>query len=352
MKRLVSRAALAAGAVATFAAAPAMAAGDEAAARFYGSKTVTVVVGSGMGGSYGLYGQMTAQHLGKHIPGNPKMVVQSMPGGGGMKALAYVYNAAQKDGSVIIGGHQEVLQETVLNPKIKFDVRKFQWLGRYMDVDYVGFVAGRTGVKTLNDATKKQIVFGATGARATNAMASLAFNRFAGAKIKVVAGYKSTSEMFVAIERGELDGINATWVVMKALHMPKIESGQLLPIYTLSLKRLPGYPNVPAITEFGSNAAEKKFLNFWAAGGMIGRSVFAPPGVPADRMNALRAAFDAMVKDPAFLKDAAKRKASLNPMGGKELEGKIAEVMDLSESDIASARGIYAELLKSASSIK
>jgi tripartite-type tricarboxylate transporter receptor subunit TctC len=351
MKLVYSRAGLAGVVLASaiVSAASSAAAADEAVANFYGSKVITVVVGSGMGGSYGLYGQMTAQHLGRHIPGNPKMVVQSMPGGGGMKALSYVYNAAPKDGSFIIGGHQEVLQETVLNPNIKFDVRKFQWLGRYMDVDYLGFASGQSGVKTLEDAKKRQVVSGATGARAANALASLAFNRFAGTKIKVVPGYKSTNEMFVAMERNEIEFITATWVVIKALHMPKIQSGQLVPIFAMSLKRVPDYPNVPAITEFGNNPAEKKFLNFWAAGGMVGRSVFAPPGVPVDRMDALRTAFDTMIKDPDFLKDAAKRKASLNPMGGKELEGKIAEVMKLTDDDIQSARKIYSELLKSAS---
>lgn len=351
MMGLISRAALA-GALAVYAIAPALAAEDEAVARFYENKTITVIVGSGLGGSYGLYGQMTAQHLGKHIPGTPNLVVQSMPGAGGMKALAYVYNAAPKDGSFIIGGHQEVLQETVLNPKAKFDVRKFQWLGRYVDVDYLGFASGQSGIKTLEDARKRQVVSGATGARATNAMASLAFNRFAGTKIKVVPGYKSTSEMFVAMERNEIEFITATWVVIKALHMPKIKSGALVPIFALSLERLPDYPNVPAITEFGSNATEKKFLNFWAAGGMIGRSVFAPPGVPADRMKAMRAAFDSMIASAEFLKDAKTRKAALNPMKGKELEAKIAKVMDLSEAEIASARRIYGELLKSASDSK
>ena len=143
--------------------------------------------------------------------------------------------------------------------------------------------------------------------------------------------------------------ITATWVVMKAMHMPKIQSGELVPIFTMSLKRLAEYPDVPSITEFGSNDAEKKFLNFWATGGLLGRSVFAPPGVPADRMTALRAAFDAMVKSPDFLTAAETRKASLNPMSGKEMEAEIAKVMNLSAADIASARKIYAELLKSAS---
>lgn len=348
MKTCVLRTVLVCGMV-SCAVSPAMAAGDEAVAGFYKNKLMTVVIGADLGGSYGLYGQLTAQFLGQHIPGAPKMVIQSMPGGGGMKALAYVYNVSPKNGAVIMGGHQEVLQETVLNPKAKFDVRKFQWLGRYVDVDYVGFVSGKSGIKTLEDAKKRRVIAGATGASAANAFGPLAFNRFAGTKFKIVAGYKSTAEMFVAATRGEIESITATWVVMKAMHMPKIQSGELVPIFTMSLKRLAEYPDVPSITEFGSDDTEKKFLNFWATGGMLGRSVFAPPGVPADRMNALRAAFDAMVKSPDFLTAAAARKASLNPMSGKEMEAEIAKVMNLSAADIASARKIYAELLKSAS---
>ncbi|MQA67455.1 MAG: hypothetical protein GEU76_16390 [Alphaproteobacteria bacterium] len=349
MKLHFSRVAAGGAVLAAVAAMPFAASADDAVARFFDGKTITVVVGSGMGGSYGLYGGLTAQHLGEHIPGKPKLIVQSMPGGGGMKALSYVYNAAPQDGSYIIGGHQEVLQETVLNPKIKFDVRKFQWLGRYTDVDYLGFASGKSGIKTLEDAKKRQVVSGATGARAANALASLAFNRFAGTKIKVVPGYKSTNEMFAAMERGETEFIVATWVVIKALHIPKIEKGDLVPVYAMSLNRVPEYPNVPAITEFGSNATEKKFLNFWASGGMIGRSVFAPPGVPADRMNAMRTAFDKMIKDPGFLASAAKRKAALNPMSGKDIEARIAKVMDLSDADTKAAREIYGELIKSAS---
>ncbi|MDA1325119.1 MAG: tripartite tricarboxylate transporter substrate-binding protein [Proteobacteria bacterium] len=337
------------GVLAVLAVTPAMAANDDAVANFYGKRTVTVLIGAGMGGSYGLYGQLTSNNLGRHVPGTPNMVIQSMPGAGGMKALNYAYNVSPRDGSVILGTHQEVLQETVLNPKAKFDVRKFRWLGRYTDVDYVGFVTGKSGVKNLDDARKRQIVVGATGARAANALGSLAFNRFAGTKFKVITGYKSTSEMFVAAERGEIDSVTATWVVMKAFHLPKIRSGQLVPIFAMALNRLKEYPNVPAITEFGANAAEKKFLNFWASGGMIGRSAFTSPGIPEDRLNALRVAFDTMVVSPDFLATAKKRKASLNPMGGKELEVRIAKVMDnMTNADRADARRIYGELLASA----
>ena len=338
------------GALAAIAAVPNLAAADDAAvANFYQNKNVTVLIGAGMGGSYGLYGQLTSNNLGRFLPGTPNMVIQSMPGAGGMKALNYAYNVSPKDGSVILGTHQEVLQETVLNPKAKFDVSKFRWVGRYTDVDYVGFVSDKSGVKTLDDARKKVVVVGATGARAANALGSLAFNRFAGTKFKVITGYKSTAEMFVATERGEIDSVTATWVVMKAFHLPKIRSGKLIPIFAMALERLKEYPDVPAITEFGANSAEKKFLNFWASGGMIGRSVFTPPGVPEDRLNALRNGFDAMIKSPDFLAMAEARKANLNTMGGAELEGRIAKVMDsLTDSDKVAARKIYGELLKSA----
>lgn len=344
MNKVVLHAALA-GVCASIFAAPAIAAG---AADFYKDKTVTVLIGAGMGGSYGLYGQLTSNFIGPHIPGKPNVIIQSMPGAGGMKALNYAYNVSPKDGSVILGAHQEVLQETVLNPKAKFDVRKFRWLGRYVDVDYVGFVSGKSGVKTLEEAKNRVVVAGATGRRAANALGPLAFNRFAGTKFKVIPGYKSTAEMFTAAERKEIDMVTATWVVMKAFHLPKIQSGQLIPVFAMSLERLKEYPDVPAITEFGSNAAEKKFLNFWASGGMVGRSAFTPPGIPEDRLAVLRGAFDSMVASPEFLEAAKKRKASLNIMKGAELEKRIAKVMDLSDADIAAARQIYGELLSSA----
>lgn len=338
-----------AGVLMALAVSPSVAADNDAVANFYKNRTVTVLIGAGMGGSYGLYGQLTSNNLGRHLPGKPNMVIQSMPGAGGLKALNYAYNVSPKDGSVILGTHQEVLQETVLNPKAKFDVQKFRWIGRYTDVDYVGFVSDRSGVKTLDDTRKKVVVVGATGARAANALGSLAFNRFAGTKFKVITGYKSTAEMFVAAERGEIDSVTATWVVMKAFHLPKIRSGKLIPIFAMALNRLKEYPDVPAITEFGANSAEKKFLTFWASGGMIGRSALTPPGIPEDRLNALRAGFDVMIKDPQFLKMAEARKANLNPISGQEVEQGIAKVMGtLTESDKAAARKIYAELLKSA----
>ena len=321
----------------------------DAIADFYKGKTVQIVIGSGFGGSYGLYSQLAARYIGKKIPGNPTVIVQSMPGAGGLKALAYGYNAAPKDGTYINLAHQEVLQETILDPKARFDVRKYQWIGRFVDVDYVGVVTDKSGVKSLDDARKRQLVAGATGARAASALAPQIFNMTAGTKFKIVAGYKGTADMFLAQQTGELDLVTATLVIIKAAHAEAYKTGKLLPIFAMSLERIPELPKVPSITEFGRNPAETAFLKIWAAGGTIGRSLAAPPGVPAERVAAFRTAFDQVIADPAFKADVEKHKTPFNPMTGKELTTRIDKVMQITPEQIASTRKVYADLLASTS---
>jgi tripartite-type tricarboxylate transporter receptor subunit TctC len=316
-------------------------------ADFYKGRTVSIVIGSGMGGSYGLYSQLAARYIGKKIPGSPTVIVQSMPGAGGMKALNYTYNAALKDGSVISLVHQEVLQETILNEQAKFDARKYNWIGRFVDVDYIGVASDKSGVKSLDDVRKREVAAGATGMRAASGLAPEVFNRAAGTKFKVVAGYKGVADMFLAQEKGELDLVTATWVIVKAEHAAKVTSGKLVPIFAMSLERIPELPNVPAITEFGRNPAEQTFLRIWTAGGTIGRSLAAPPGVPADRVAAFRAAFDAMLKDDAFKADVEKRKTPFNALSGTELASRIDKVMQLTPQQVADTRKVYADLLAS-----
>ena len=344
--RHVSCTVLTAAAVAGSAFGPGTAAADPVA-DFYKGRTITIMIGSGFGGSYGLYSQLAARHIGKHIPGNPTVIVQSMPGAAGLKEIAYTYNAAPKDGSVIDLTHQEVLQESILNEKARFDVRKFNWLGRFVDVDYIAVVTARSGVKSIDDARKKQIVAGATGARGASAIGPELFNRIAGTKFKVVAGYKGTDEMFLAQEKGEVDMVTATWVIVRAAHAEAFNSGKLIPLCAMALERIPDLPKVPTITEFGTDPAEKTFVRIWAAGGTVGRSLATPPGVPADRVKALRAAFDRMLEDPAFKEDVEKRRTPFNPMSGEKLAARIEKVAKLSPGEMASARKLYAELLSS-----
>lgn len=347
MKRISMARAAAFGAVLSLCAGTTGTAMADAVADFYKNRTITIVFGAGMGGSYGLYSQLATRHIGKKMPGTPNVIIQSMPGAGGMKALNYMYNAAPKDGSFIGLVHQEVLQETILNPQARFDAGKFNWIGRFVDVDYIGVVPAKLGVKSLDDARKKQVIAGATGMRAASGLAPEVFNRTTGTKFKVVAGYKGVDEMFLAQEKGEVDLVTATWVIVKVIRGAQIKSGALIPIYAMSLERMADLPNTPSITEFGRNEAETMFLRIWAAGGTVGRSLAAPPGTPADRVKALRAAFDAMVAEPGFKTDTEQKNISINTMAGEALAQRVQKVLQLTPEQVESTRKVYGDLLAS-----
>ena len=317
-------------------------------ADFYKDRTVTIVFGAGMGGSYGLYSQLATRHLGANLPGTPNIIIQSMPGAGGMKAANYIFNAAPKDGSLIGLVHQEVLQETILNPKAKFEADKYNWIGRFVDIAYIGLVPAKRGIKSLEDAKKSVVPAGATGMRAASGLAPEVFNRIAGTKFKVVAGYRGVNDMFLAQEKGEIDLVTASWVISSVLKGDQIKSGEMVPIYAMSLERIPELPKTPAITEFGRNEAETLFLRLWAAGGMVGRSLATPPGVPADRTAAFRAAFAKMVASADFKKDTKDKHIALNTMPGAELQTRIAKVLDVTPEQVTATRKVYGDLLPAA----
>lgn len=320
-------------AMAGFAAALSMhgTADAQSVAKFNKGRDVKIVIGGGFGGSFGLYSQLAAKHLGKHLPGNPTLIVQSMPGAGGLKGLTYVYNAAPKDGSVLMVPHSNVIFETLLNPKAKFDAMKFQYLGRMTSADFVGLVHKRTGIKTLDDLKTKQVIFGATGAANTTAITPMMINRVAGTKIKIITGYKGLARVFQAIAQKELDGVSATIVnpAYLAFHK-KYAAGQptdFVPIYTTAPKRISTFPNAPSLFEFKASAEDKAFLAVMGSSGLIGRSLAFPPGVPKQFVTAYRKAFNAMVKDPDFIKDTKARGIPLDILTGEEHFKRIAAVI-------------------------
>ena len=316
-------------------------------ADFYKGKTVQIIIGAGMGGSYGLYGQLAARHIASRIPGNPTVLVQSMPGAGGLKALAYEYNVAAKDGSILAVPHAEVLQETVLNEKARFNAAKFNWIGRFVDVDLVGIALTKTGVASLDVAKRRQVIVGSTGLRSVTGMVPVLFNRVAGTKFKIVVGYKGVDEMFLAQQKGEIEVVPASWVIAKVLHAEDFKNGSMVAIFSTALERSAALPNTPTITEFGRDDDEKMFLRIYFAGGTVGRALAAPPGVPAERVKALRAAFNAAVADKGFAADVDKRKISINTMPGEELAARVDKVMELTPAQTAKARKIYADVLAS-----
>lgn len=312
---------------------------------FYKGRDVKIVIGAGLGGSYGLYSQLAAKHIGKFIPGNPTVVVESMPGAGGLKALNYTYEAAPKDGSVLTIAHAEVLFETLLGEKTRFNAQEYNWIGRLSDVEFVIVTSKKSGIVSLDDAKKKEVAAAATGLRSVTAIGPELFNRFAGTKFKIIAGYDGTSKAFLSIEQGETDAIATSWPTLRIIHGEKLDAGELVPVGAVSTERLPPLPDVPAITEFATDDTARTFLKIYGSGGFIGRSLAAPPGVPEDRVQALREAYQKMIEDPEFLAEIKERSILFSPMSGGELQSRIDEVMATPKDQVEAAKALFKQIL-------
>jgi tripartite-type tricarboxylate transporter receptor subunit TctC len=314
-------------------------------ADFYKGREVRIIIGAGVGGSYGLIGQMIAKYIVPYVPGHPAIVVQAMPGAGGNVSLNYMENAAPQDGSMLFLPMQMVVHESLLNPRVKYKAKDFHWIGRVADVALVATAAKRTGIKTFEDTRKKQYVSGGAGPGNPTSVAPLALNMMAGTKYKVVTGYKGTGEAYQALEKGEVDIAATSWLTLNAIHGAQLKSGELIPIYVIGARRVPDIPNVPALPEFGETPAQKAFMKIYSLQGEIGRSMAAPPRMPRDKIRMWQAAFDKMIADPAFRADAEKHKVDLNPLKGPQVDALVADAMTTPADTVAQARKIYAELL-------
>ncbi len=317
----------------------------QSVADFYRGKTVKIVIGASVGGSYGFFAQLAARHISPYLPGNPTVVVQSMPGAGGNKAMNYTYNAAPQDGTVVSLVHLSVVQETLFNPKIRFDARGFQYIGRFKDSTLVATAAGRTGVKSLADVQKKQFVLGSSGRRNLTYLGPAVMNKMGGTKFKIISGYRGTRATYKALVQGELDVAITSWDTLSINFAEDLKTGKLVPLFTVAANRHPALPNIPAVVEFGKTAAEKGYLKIMTTANQIGRSMGAPPKMPKYLVDAWRSAFNKMVADKAFRNDVAKRRVSLNTLTGQELTKMIHETLDLPKATIDSARAIHREIV-------
>lgn len=311
---------------------------------FYRGKTVRVLIGADVGGTYGLYGQLAARHLGKHLPGQPTLVLQTMPGAGGNIAINYSYSVAPKDGTLIHCIHSDVIFETLLNPAAKFNARDFQFIGRIADADSVTLATSASGVGSFARAQEREVTFGATGMTNVFALSALMMNRTAGARFKVIAGYKGASDIMIAMERGELDSSGMSLANALTLHGDKLAKGDLAPVFSIASKRLAAFPNVPAITEFGG-PDDKALMEIYVSTGELGRPLAFPPGVPADRLAAARAAFLKMVADPDFIAETRKADIPVAPMNGEEVQAYVSRVMATPPEQLEAARKLHAQLI-------
>jgi tripartite-type tricarboxylate transporter receptor subunit TctC len=317
----------------------------ESVADFYSGKQVKIVIGASMGGSYGFYAQMLARHITPHLPGNPTVVVQAMPGSGGNKSMNYTYVAGPQDGSVVSLPLLTVVQETLFNPQVRFDAKGYNYIGRFADVALVATAHKRTGIRTIEDAKKKAFPIGTLGPQNQTYVGPRVMNEMAGTKFNLISGYRGTTESYQAMERGEVDIATTSWNTLNLRHKAKLESGELIPIFTITAKRHPELPNVQAIIEFGNTDIEKDFLKILTVSSEIGRSLAGPPGMPKDRVEAWRAAMAKAVASKAFRDDVFKRNGRLNPISGEELTQTIHAVMNLPKSRVADAKAYFQKLI-------
>lgn len=282
---------------------------QQSVADFYRGKTVTYNLAVPDGASWGLYARTFIEHLRKHIPGNPNVILQVMPGAGGVLASNHVFNVAVKDGTVIGTPLSTAMVFAATEPsRVKYDPRKFNWIGSMAVVQDVITVWHTAPAKTLADAKRIEMTMGATG-KGSNSFQDIALaNNLLGTKFKPIRGYKGGADINIAIERGEVHGRATTWESWPSSHPTWLRDKKLVHLVQLGPRKLPAIgDDVPLLRDL-VNGEQQAIVDFVGVSLAMGRSVYTPPGVPKDRVEALRLAFLATMKDPAYIAHAKKLK--------------------------------------------
>lgn len=309
--------------LALFAVVAAAVAYADPAAEFFKGRTVTLYIGYGPGGGYDLYSRLLATYLGRHIPGHPAIVPENQPGAGSLKLANELYNLLPKDGTALgMIGEVLVISQRLGDPQARFDAQKFNWIGRLVDSDPVLMMRRDAPVASMMDALTKESLIGVPGAGSATFLNLTVVNALLGTKFKLVSGYEGSAQIRLAVERGEVQGTSSTlWRVEKDW----VRQQNLRVLYQTPLEREPDLADVPTLTELGRTDDERKMLRFFSSYTIIGRSILAPPGVPADRVAALQAAFSETMKDPAFAAEAAKSQMVIDPLDGPQIAALLKE---------------------------
>ena len=300
----------------------------ESVEEFYKGKTVQVIVTGATGSIYDLSARLVTKYMSEHLPGKPTMVVKMMTGGGHLIGTNWLYNVAPRDGTVLASIGEAIPLTQVLEPeKIKFDVSKFNWLGNPGLSNLVLSTWADKGVKTIDDAKKKEVIIGAGGPTSPSGQIPRALNNVLGTKFKIIVGFPSTS-IDLAMERGEVDGRGSAQISWWKTGRPHwVAENKLNHLVQWGQKRDPDLPNVPLLTELASNEAERQVFALLSSTVIVGRPILTTPDVPADRLAALKEAFARTMKDPYFLEEAKKLNLEINPLYADEMQKLINDVI-------------------------
>ena len=296
-------------------------------------KTITIHVGYGSGGGFDLFARFAARHIGRHIPGEPTVVVQNMPGAGSIRAANFVFNAAPKDGTALgLVTPTVALEEALGTSGVKFKAAEFIWIGRVAPLVDLSLTWNASKVKTIADARLHEAAMAASGAGSTSVVYLNVLNRISGTRFKIITGYSGSTEGMLAMERGETDGAMTSWSTLTVSKPDWLKQKKVNILVQYVAQRIPELPDVPTLIDLGKTPEEKQLFALLSSGAEVGRSIMAPPGVPADRVKLLRAAFDAMMKDREFIADVERAGEEFNPMAGEKLQAVIEAAVNIPES--------------------
>jgi len=293
---------------------------------YFKDKTVRIIVGSAPGGGYDAYARVVGDHLRKHLPGSPQIVIQNMPGAGSLVAMNHIANVAAKDGTVIGAINAAMTTQPLIKPdSAKFDPRKMNWIGSTLREYHIGLVRANSPVKTIEDAQKIEIPVAGTGG-STSTYPTIA-NAILNTKFKTIQGYQGTAQGMLAMERGEVDGVmGITWASIKATQAAALRDGKIRLLTQFGVRKHPELPNIPLVLDSAKTEEDKAALRLVFSSQEVGRPWVVPEGVPPNVVAMLRKGFDDTMNDPEFKADAEKRKLDLDPTSGKDLQQVVEDI--------------------------
>jgi tripartite-type tricarboxylate transporter receptor subunit TctC len=313
----------------------AVSAAAQSAEEFYRGKQLRIVVGSTAGGDYDVWARLLARHMSRYIPGNPAIIVENMPGAGTLVSTNHMFNVAPRDGTVIGMPSRSMPAAAVMKvANVRFDPVKFNWIGSPEINHLVIFINNASAIKKPSDLFAHELIVGATGLAQGITVGPYLLRNLLGMKVKVVTGYRSPGDMALAASRNEIEAFANTIGGAAGARRPWVESGQMRILFNFEPEPVPGL-GVPTVFEFAKTEEQRQVLTFFASNVLLGRPIMAPPGVPADRVQLLRRAFEASLKDPALLKEAEGMSFEIAYQSGEKLAALVEAVAATSPEIVA-----------------
>ncbi len=313
------------------------------AASFYKGKTISVYIGFSAGGTYDYFGRLLTRHLGKHIPGNPTVVAQAMPGAGSLTLANWMFRIAPKDGTAIgIASQTLAIDQALGSPGIQYKANEFNWIGRGTSNVEITVLWQRSKVKKIEDATIYDVPLASTGVGSPSEGYHKLLNAVIGTRFKLIGPYPGSTDGLLAMERGETDAAFTSWNTLNVTKHDWLDARKAMVLVQYAQERHPDMPDTPTMVELGKTPEDRAMFSFDVSGGEVGRSFMAPPGVPADRIAILRKAFDETMADPELLAEIEKAKLDFHPASGEKLQKIIADTANVPPAVVARMQ----ELLK------